>query len=126
MAKKKASRQSRKKKDEKPAVSAPEPKKKKTLGSRDLADACLAFERPLVEMEKKIDELRHSAGEGIDLSGEIASAEKKLEKALKEVFDNLTPWQRVQVARHPLRPYTLDYIDYVRLCRASRRSPFQR
>jgi acetyl-CoA carboxylase carboxyl transferase subunit alpha len=37
----------------------------------------------------------------------------KLEKALKEIFDNLTPWQRVQVARHPARPYTLDYIQYL-------------
>ncbi|MBN1689378.1 MAG: acetyl-CoA carboxylase carboxyltransferase subunit alpha [Candidatus Omnitrophica bacterium] len=83
------------------------------LGERDLADACLPFERPIVELEKKIDELRSSSDSEIDLSGEIKSAEKKLEKALKDVFDNLTPWQRVQVARHPLRPYTLDYVNYL-------------
>ncbi len=91
-----------------------EPKKEKIrLGTRNLFDACLPFERPIVELEKKIDELRASSEEGIDLAGEIKSAEKKLEKALKDVFDNLTPWQRVQVARHPLRPYTLDYIRYL-------------
>ncbi len=83
------------------------------LGSRNLFDACLPFERPILELEKKISELRESAEQGIDLSGEIKSAEKKLEKALKEVFDHLTPWQRVQVARHPLRPYTLDYVEYL-------------
>ncbi len=77
---------------------------------RDIWDVCLPFEKPVVEMEKKLRDLRNSSGESIDLSGEIKSVEKKIEKALKEIFDNLTPWQRVQVARHPLRPYTLDYI----------------
>lgn len=83
------------------------------LGTRDIFETCLPFERPVVEMEKKILELKTSANEGIDLSGEIKSVEKKLEKALKDIFDNLTPWQRVQVARHPLRPYTLDYVRYL-------------
>jgi len=80
-------------------------------GGRDLLDVCLPFEKPVVEMEKKLRDLRHSSGESMDLSGEIKSVEKKMEKALKDIFDNLTPWQRVQVARHPLRPYTLDYIQ---------------
>ncbi len=88
-------------------------KEKAQLGSRNLYEACLPFERPILELEKKISELRASSNQGIDLSGEIKSAEKKLEKALKDVFDNLTPWQRVQVARHPLRPYTLDYVKYL-------------
>ena len=88
-------------------------KAKIRLGSRDWVESCLPFERPVVEMEKKIADLKASNGEGIDLSGEIKSVEKKLEKALKEIFDNLTPWQRVQVARHPARPYTLDYIQYL-------------
>ncbi len=88
-------------------------KEKIRLGTRDLADACLPFERPIVELEKKINELRASSEQGIDLSGEIKSLEKKLEKALKDIFDQLTPWQRVQVARHPLRPYTLDYVKYL-------------
>ncbi len=73
-------------------------------------DVCLPFERPIVELEKTIAGLKEHSKDGIDLSGEIKSVEKKLEKALKDVFDHLTPWQRVQVARHPLRPYTLDYI----------------
>lgn len=80
-------------------------------GGRDLLDVCLPFEKPVVEMEKKLRELRQSSGDSMDLSGEIKSVEKKMEKALKDIFDNLTPWQRVQVARHPLRPYTLDYIQ---------------
>ena len=89
------------------------PKEKIRVGTRDLMEASLPFERPVLEMEKKLKELRASAGEGIDLSGEIKSVEKKMEKALKDIFDNLTPWQRVQVARHPLRPYTLDYVKYL-------------
>lgn len=72
-------------------------------------DTCLSFEKPLVELEKKIQELRDS--KDINFKDEIKSAEKKLEKALKQIYDHLTPWQRVQVARHPLRPYTLDYIQ---------------
>lgn len=93
----------------------PEPlhKEKVRISGRNLQDACLSFERPVVELEKRIQELKTSNQEGIDLSGEIRSAEKKLEKALKDIFDNLSPWQRVQVARHPLRPYTLDYIRYL-------------
>lgn len=89
------------------------PKEKIQLGSRDIFAACLPFERTVVDMEKKIDELRKMSHGEIDLSGEIKSAEKKLEKAIKDIFDNLTPWQRVQVARHPLRPYTLDYVNYL-------------
>ena len=84
-------------------------KSPKRLGN--LLETCLPFERPLIELEKKMQELRRSSENGIDLKGEIKSVEKKLEKALKDIYDNLTPWQRVQVARHPLRPYTLDYIN---------------
>ena len=88
-------------------------KEKIRVSERSLQDTCLPFERPVVELEKRIQELKTTSQEGIDLTGEIRSAEKKLEKALKEIFDNLTPWQRVQVARHPLRPYTLDYVRYL-------------
>ncbi len=96
------------------AATLPEPKKEKIrLGSRDWVGSCLPFEKPIVDLEKKINELKAARSEGIDLSGEIKSVEKKLEKALKEIFNNLTPWQRVQVARHPARPYTLDYIQYL-------------
>lgn len=89
------------------------PAAKIKLGTRNLFDACLPFEKPIVELEKKINELKAHSKDGIDLSDEITSLEKKMEKQLEEVFDNLTPWQRVQVARHPLRPYTLDYIRYL-------------
>jgi len=104
-----AKKESKKEKNE----SGQAKKERIQLGTRNIFDTCLPFERPILELEKKISELRASAEQGIDLSGEVKSAEKKLEKALKEVFDNLTPWQRVQVARHPLRPYSLDYIKYL-------------
>ena len=74
----------------------------------------LEFERPIVELEKKISDMRDfSVGENIELSGEIASLEKKLQRLREEVYSNLTRWQRVQIARHPKRPYTLDYIKYM-------------
>lgn len=95
-------------------LNSPIPKREKIrLGQKNLQDTCLPFEKPVIELEKRIQELKSTSQEGIDLSGEIKSAEKKLEKALKEIFDNLSPWQRVQVARHPLRPFTLDYIRYL-------------
>jgi len=72
----------------------------------------LEFERPLVELEKKISDMKDfSVGENIELDGEIASLETKLERLRNEVYSRLTRWQRVQLARHPKRPYTLDYID---------------
>lgn len=82
------------------------------IQTKEVYENCLPFEKPLVELEKMIRDLKESSKEGIDLSGEIKSAEKKLEKALKDIFDNLTPWQRVQVARHPQRPYMMDYIRH--------------
>jgi len=72
----------------------------------------LDFEKPISELEKKIEELRSfTSKEDIDMSGEIKKLEDRLEKVKQEVFKNLTPWQRVQIARHPKRLYTLDYID---------------
>lgn len=103
-----------KKNSKKETSETADPKKTKIkLGTRNLIETCLPFERSVMELEKKINELRSSSGNDIDLSGEIKSVEKKLEKALKEIYEKLTPWQRVQVARHPLRPYTLDYIKYL-------------
>ena len=70
------------------------------------------FEKPIVELEKKIEELKSfTTREDIDLSGEIKKLEERLEKVKLEIYSNLTPWQRVQIARHPKRLYTLDYID---------------
>jgi acetyl-CoA carboxylase carboxyl transferase subunit alpha len=72
----------------------------------------LDFEKPLAEMEKKLDEIRKMADEQkIDLAGQIAEIEQKLDEEKRRIYSNLTPWQRVQLARHPRRPYTLDYIN---------------
>lgn len=72
----------------------------------------LEFERPLMELEKRISDLKDfSVGENFEASGEIASLEKKLESLRDEIYASLTRWQRVQISRHPRRPYTLDYID---------------
>jgi acetyl-CoA carboxylase carboxyl transferase subunit alpha len=72
----------------------------------------LDFERPLMELEKKISDMKDfSIGESIELDGEIASLKHKLEKLRAEIYGNLTRWQRVQISRHPRRPYTLDYVE---------------
>lgn len=72
----------------------------------------LDFERPIVEMEQKLDELKRLPGsQSINMDQEIRRLEEKLERARREVYQNLTPWQRVQMARHPQRPYTLDYVQ---------------
>ncbi|MBU4305489.1 MAG: acetyl-CoA carboxylase carboxyltransferase subunit alpha [Candidatus Omnitrophica bacterium] len=77
-------------------------------------DTGLDFEKPIVELEQKIVELRSfSQGRKIDLQDEIVKFEEKLEKLKREIFDNLSPWQKVQIARHPKRPYTLDYISLI-------------
>jgi len=72
----------------------------------------LDFEKPIMELEKKIRELRSfTADKKIDLSSEVKRLEEKLESLKKEIYSRLTPWQRVQIARHPQRPYTMDYIQ---------------
>jgi len=71
----------------------------------------LEFEKPIVELQKKINELKRFTSEKrIDLSGEIKRLEEKLEHLRKDIYGRLTSWQRVQISRHPQRPYTLDYI----------------
>ncbi|MES1168615.1 MAG: acetyl-CoA carboxylase carboxyl transferase subunit alpha, partial [Oleiharenicola lentus] len=71
----------------------------------------LEFEKPLRELEKQLDTLHQQSLENnIDMSTELAAIEEKIEATKKEIYTNLTPWQRVQVARHPKRPYALDYI----------------
>ena len=72
----------------------------------------LEFEKPIIELERKIEELKGFSGhKDINIFGEVKKLEEKLAQIKKEVYDNLTPWQRVQIARHPKRPYTLDYIE---------------
>jgi len=73
----------------------------------------LDFEKPLVELEQKIRELREFSTDSVDFSGDIKKLEKKAEKLREEIFSNLTRWQRTQLARHQFRPYTLDYIEHV-------------
>ena len=74
----------------------------------------LDFEKPILELEQKIEELRAlTVREEIDLTGEIKKLEERLQKVKQEIYQNLTPWQRVQIARHPKRPYTLDYADLI-------------
>ena len=71
----------------------------------------LDFEKPVVELERKIEELKTlSSDKHMDLSGEIKKLQEKLEKAKKTIYAKLKPWQRIQLARHPQRPYTLDYV----------------
>ncbi|HEY4100317.1 MAG TPA: acetyl-CoA carboxylase carboxyltransferase subunit alpha [Gemmatimonadales bacterium] len=74
----------------------------------------LEFEKPLAELERQIDELKRISGErGIDVAEEIGTLEAKLGARRDEIYRNLTPMQRVQVARHPRRPYTLDYLSSI-------------
>lgn len=71
----------------------------------------LDFEKPIFELENKITELRSlSAGGPVNLKKEIVELEQKLNEMKKHTYSNLSPWQKVQIARHPDRPYTLDYI----------------
>ncbi|WP_042146346.1 acetyl-CoA carboxylase carboxyl transferase subunit alpha [Paucisalibacillus sp. EB02] len=72
----------------------------------------LEFEKPIVNLKEKIAELKKFTGESdIDLSQEISTLEKRLEDLEDNIYGNLKPWQRVQMARHQERPTTLDYID---------------
>ncbi|MBA4742366.1 MAG: acetyl-CoA carboxylase carboxyltransferase subunit alpha [Azoarcus sp.] len=74
----------------------------------------LDFERPVAELEEKIAQLRFVQDDpAVDLSGEIARLEKKSESLTRDLYAKLTPWQISQVARHPQRPYTLDYVSHV-------------
>jgi len=72
----------------------------------------LDFEQPIADLEAKIDELRRIGPEShVDLEDELERLEAKSRKLTREIFGDLTAWQVTQLARHPLRPYTLDYID---------------
>ena len=77
--------------------------------------AWLDFEKPVLELEQKIQELRESASErGLDAKAELEDLERKADTLRREVYAGLTAYQRVQLARHPRRPFTLDYIQ--RIC----------
>lgn len=70
----------------------------------------LDFEKPVAELDSKIDELRALAAGGSDIGEEVTRIEEKAAQALADLYANLTPWQKTQVARHPLRPHCVDYI----------------
>ncbi len=72
----------------------------------------LDFEKPIYEIEQKVEDMK-KLGQSIDLTAEIKTLESKLETMKKDIYKNLSRWQRVQMARHPERPYTLDYIQMI-------------
>ena len=72
----------------------------------------LDFEKSIAELEGKIEELRHLAdGEELNIADEVGKLQTQADRLLRQTYDKLTPWQRVQVARHPNRPHASDYID---------------
>src|SRR5690625_7437214 len=74
----------------------------------------LEFEKPVVNLKDKIEELKKiSKDSEIDLTKEIETLEGKLARLEHDIYSNLNPWNRVQVARHEMRPTTLDYVEYL-------------
>ncbi len=72
----------------------------------------LDFEKPIAELEGKIEGLRHLGGTGeVNIAEEVTKLQAKVDKLLQQAYSKLTPWQKTQVARHPDRPHTLDYIE---------------
>jgi acetyl-CoA carboxylase carboxyl transferase subunit alpha len=72
----------------------------------------LDFERPIIDLERKLAEMtRQAETDGLDLTQELRRLEQRVEALRQEVYSNLTPWQRVQLSRHPQRPYALDYVS---------------
>jgi acetyl-CoA carboxylase carboxyl transferase subunit alpha len=72
----------------------------------------LDFEKPIAELEGKIEELRHLAGGGeVNIADEVGKLQGKAEKLLQQAYAKLSPWQKTQVARHPERPHSVDYIN---------------
>src|ERR1700756_5330221 len=71
----------------------------------------LEFEKPIIELEKQLEELKkHSKLQAIDLEREVQAIERKIEDTRKQIYQNLTAWQRVLIARHTARPFALDYL----------------
>lgn len=79
-------------------------------GMKDYLD----FEQPIIELQSKLDALTRTtqtSGVEVDFEGEAEQIREKIEETRKTIYSKLTPWQRIQLARHPRRPYTLDYIE---------------
>ena len=75
-----------------------------------MAKIVLEFEKPIFDLEQKIEEMK-ALSDNLDIADELATLEKKVQQLRESVYSNLTRWQKVQLARHPERPYTLDYIQ---------------
>src|ERR1035437_4158608 len=74
----------------------------------------LDFEKPIADLAEQLEKLKQVAEKsGVDVAINAAEIEEKIKKAQAAIYSSLTPWQRVQVSRHPDRPYTLSYIDYI-------------
>src|SRR5687767_9944565 len=74
----------------------------------------LDFEKPIQDLEGELEKLKEVASKSkVDLSDKIMELERHISEQIGEIYSRLSPWQRVQVSRHPDRPYTLAYIDYV-------------
>ncbi len=72
----------------------------------------LDFEKPILELQRRLQDLRDHSGEhALDFEAEVESMERKIRETRREIYDNLTAWQRVQIARHVQRPFALDYIS---------------
>lgn len=79
-----------------------------------MVDNFLEFEKPIEELSAKIEELeRVSQTQNLDLSEQINNLEDRRQKVTRDIFSSLDPWQITQIARHPMRPYTLDYVGFV-------------
>ena len=73
----------------------------------------LDFEKPIEELMTQLNKAKELGGEGVDVNQAIIDLENKLKKTRKRIYNNLSPWQKVQLSRHPQRPYTLDYIENI-------------
>lgn len=81
---------------------------------RPMKSYTLDFEKPVAGLEQQLEELRRRAAEQqIDLEAEIRTVETKIENTRREIYDKLSAWQRVQISRHPRRPYFLDYVHHI-------------
>ena len=83
---------------------------------RSMDSQPLDFEKPILELQRRLQELKsHSEKHDIDFDSEVESMELKIRETRRQIYENLTAWQRVQIARHVQRPFTLDYIGAVSL-----------
>ena len=81
------------------------------MATENSAQTLLEFEKPVVELEERLAEMKRMATEnGVDVSDAVKTLEEKIQRLKEDTYSNLTRWQRVQLSRHPDRPYTLDYI----------------